>query len=86
MAKDGSFTVVWTDSTLNGGGQGIAGQRYDNTGAAVGSNFLISDTTDNNQTYPGVGISDSGTHIFSWQSSGQDEPGLNYYGIYAKFF
>ena len=37
--KDGSWLVVWTDG--RDGSKKIFGQRFDNVGAAVGSNFLL---------------------------------------------
>lgn len=83
MAVDGSGIglVVWhTDHT---GDLEIRGRRLDASGAPVGSELVINQTTDNDQQAPAVAGSSGGGFVVVWQSWGQDGPAN---GIIARRF
>src|SRR5262249_3112679 len=46
---DGGFIVSWNSSEQDGSGYGVYGQRFDATGAPVGSEFRISESHLGNQ-------------------------------------
>ena len=61
-------------ATLTVGAQGTTGE------------FLVNDTTANNQMYPSIGMDANGEFVISWTSYGQDGDGINDGNIYAKSF
>ncbi|MCB1746540.1 MAG: hypothetical protein KDK06_05150, partial [Gammaproteobacteria bacterium] len=77
--SDGGFVVAWTDYFTNydGSGAGIAGQRYDAAGNAVGSEFVVNtgNTTGNQVTPQVVGLAGGG-FVATWtDQSGSTAPG-----------
>ena len=78
---DGGFVVTWSSNVQDGSGQGIYAQRYDNAGAAVGSEFQVNTFTNNQQNYSSVAALEDGGFVVTWSSVGQDGSG---YGIYAQ--
>lgn len=80
MNADGDFIVVW-DGNGPGDSIGIFGQRYDNTGTKVGSEFLVNTTTINSQGRPAIALRSSGEFVVTWESSFQDG---DLVGIYAQ--
>jgi len=73
----GNFVVVWTSGTptvfgggnsQDGSGTGIFGQRYDNTGLPIGSEFQVNTQTTNNQSDPSVTADPMGNFVVVWQS------------------
>jgi len=84
VAADGSgnFVVVWTSSAQTGEDHaGIFGQRYDNAGNKVGSEFHVNAYTTNYQTGPSVAMDASGSFVVVWTSTGQDGDG---YGVFGQ--
>ncbi|MDB3929655.1 flagellin [Paracoccaceae bacterium] len=81
---DGGYVVTWYSNThTDDTNYGVHGQRFDASGAAVGSQFLVNSTTTNAQIYPMIAaLADSG-FVVTWQSYLQD--GSNY-GIFAQRF
>lgn len=64
-ANDSGFVIAWCDYR-SGNGYDIYAQRYDASGATMGSNFLVNDDVSNfDQYYPSVAISDSG-FVVAW--------------------
>ncbi len=88
---DGGFLITWNarlaDSTVPASPppdpafSGIYAQRYDASGAAIGSEFKVSSDTANYQGEPDVKELAGGGFIFTWESRGQDGDGS---GIYAQ--
>ncbi len=77
---DGGFVTVWASD--HGGTYDIYGQRYDSSGTAAGSEFLVNTTTASNQEFPEVtGLVDGG-FVVVWESLGQDSAGTD--GIYGQ--
>ena len=70
--SNGGFVVVWTSDGQDGSGSGIYGQRFDSTGSAVGSEFLINTTIENDQSYAQVIGLTGGGFIAVWRSYNQD--------------
>jgi hypothetical protein len=64
-ASDSGFVITWYD--YRDGDANIYAQRYDVSGSAVGSNFLVNDDSGSDDQYdPSVAASDSGL-VFAWQ-------------------
>ncbi|MFK7855487.1 MAG: DUF4347 domain-containing protein, partial [Granulosicoccus sp.] len=79
VAADGSFVVVFLDSTNTD----IYMQRYDSAGVAQGVNTIVNSTTASDQTHPDVAVADDGSYVVTWMSVNQDGSGS---GIYAQRF
>ncbi|MFN6528235.1 beta strand repeat-containing protein [Nostoc sp. ChiSLP03a] len=76
---DGDFVISWQSQDASG--SGIYAQRYNSSGAAIGGEFQVNTSTNNNQVNPTVAMDTNGNFVVSWQSYGQDGSG---YGIYAQ--
>ncbi|MCB0684626.1 MAG: hypothetical protein KDC32_27475, partial [Saprospiraceae bacterium] len=68
LDADGDLVIVWQSLGQDGDGFGVYGQRYDNTGAVQGGEFLVNTTTANNQLSPRVGMDASGNFVAVWVS------------------
>jgi flagellin-like hook-associated protein FlgL len=80
---DGGFVVTWQSDGQDGDNNGIFGQRYDSSGAKVGSEFQINTQTAGSQEYSTViGLSDGG-FLTAWSSSSNHPDGSGY-GIYGQ--
>lgn len=80
---DGGFVVTWQSDGQDGDNNGIFGQRYDSSGAKVGSEFQINTQTSGSQEYSTViGLSDGG-FLTAWSSSSNHPDGSGY-GIYGQ--
>ena len=79
--SDGDFVVAWQSYGQDGSHYGIYAQRYDNTGATVGSEFHVNTYTTAAQKNLSVAIDSDGDFVVAWQSNGQDGSS---YGIYAQ--
>ena len=65
----GTFVVVWATDEQDGAGNGIAGQRYDATGSADGTEFIVNPYTSGNETVPDVASDGSGGFVATWTSN-----------------
>ncbi len=81
MDSSGNFVVVWQSNLQDGSGLGVYGRRYDNTGSALSGEFLINQTTANNQYAPSLAMNASGAFVVTWTSVSQDGGGD---GVYAR--
>ena len=77
---DGGFVVTWMSLLQDGSGNGIYGQRYDASGAAVGTEFRANTTTGSDQVYPSAIALDDGGFVVTWSSLAQDGSGFGMYG------
>ena len=77
---DGNFTVVWSSSGQDGSGSGIFGQRYDESGAALGSEFRVNTYTTNYQRRPSISATGIEQFVVAWSSYGQDGSGEGVFG------
>jgi hypothetical protein len=79
----GKYVVVWQDDGgHDGSGSGIYGQRYDGSGNAVGSEFLVNEWTTGNQVDPSVTSDGAGNFVVAWSGAGNGDAD----GIWARFF
>jgi len=83
MDTAGDFVVTWQSFGQDGNSNGIFAQRYNSTGATVGSEFMVNTFTTGNQQSPSVGMTTNGDFLIAWQSANQDG---NSDGIFAQYF
>lgn len=83
MDADGDYVVVWTSDNQDGSGKGIFAQRYDETGAKVGTEFRVNTTTAGDQVRSAVAMDATGDFVVTWASNNQDG---DKYGVYAQRF
>ncbi|MCC5898875.1 MAG: S8 family serine peptidase [Phormidium sp. BM_Day4_Bin.17] len=77
---EGGFVVTWNSEGQDGSENSIYGQRYNNNGEPVGSEFQVNTYTDNRQWRSSVtGLADGG-FVVTWQSDSPDGFGSNVYG------
>ncbi|GKS68322.1 hypothetical protein W03_03260 [Nitrosomonas sp. PY1] len=81
MNANGAFVVTWQQNQGTGD-RDIYARLYDAFGTAVGSGFLVNETTTNDQYYAKVAIDLSGNFVVTWQ--GNQEAGTYYDNIYAQ--
>jgi hypothetical protein len=77
------FVVTWQSAGQDGGGLGIFGQRYDNTGVKAGTEFLVNTRKLKNQSQPSVAGLSGGAFVVAWASEEQDG---SLSGIFAQRF
>lgn len=80
MDSDGDFVISWFGQGA-GDIDGIFAQRYNSSGMAQGSEFIVNTYTNNVQTTPAMSMNNDGDFIISWISFVQDGSGD---GIYAQ--
>lgn len=78
--SDGGFVIVWEDDGGDDNGKGLAGRRFDSTGAAVGSEFQVNTWTAGNQDSASIAGLPDGGFIVVWESASQDGSGNGVYG------
>ena len=81
----GGFVVVWASNNQDGSAWGVYGQVYDPSGAKLGGEFQINETTASWQRYPDVSASDDGGFMVTWSSYGI-EGSSPYLGVAARKF
>jgi Ca2+-binding RTX toxin-like protein len=70
---DGSFVVVWSDSSRVGGDAsewGVKAQRFDAAGGKLGGEFLVNTTTAGSQFKPVVSVQGDGSFLVAWVDYG----------------
>jgi hypothetical protein len=85
MDGAGNFVVVWGSQGADGHTYGVAGQRFDSTGVARGTEFRVNTYTTAFQRKPAVTMDAGGNFVVVWESSFQDDPGGSY-GIFGQRF
>lgn len=73
----GDFVVVWDSANQDGSGEGIFGQRYAASGAALGPEFRVNTSVQGDQLRPHVAVDPSGGFLVAWQS-GMPGPGVQF--------
>jgi hypothetical protein len=76
----GDFVVVWGSEGQDESSWGVYGQRFNSTGAALGSEFRVNTCTSDQQSNPAVAMDADGDFAISWQSHGQDGSSWGVYG------
>ncbi|HEU0134963.1 MAG TPA: hypothetical protein VFR28_09080, partial [Allosphingosinicella sp.] len=82
---DGGFIVVWvtTDPTQDGHDQAIKAQRFDSSGAKVGTEFLVNSSASGAQFSAEVATLANGNFIVTWTTNISDDDSN---GIKAQLF
>jgi len=83
MDRNGNFTVVWGQLTMDGRGTPINARRYDNFGSPLGSPFRVDTQVKSNQSRPAIAMNESGSFIIVWTNPFQDG---DVDGVYAQKF
>jgi RTX calcium-binding nonapeptide repeat (4 copies) len=78
---NGGFVVSWSSSDQDGSNYGVYAQRYNDNGAAIGSEFRVNTYTSNIQYWSSSAALADGGFVVSWTSEAQDG---EYEGIYAQ--
>jgi hypothetical protein len=74
MARDTKvFTVVWKSKEEDGSGWGVYGQRFSAKGEKLGTEFLISTTTDGDQEEPVIAMDPRGGFVITWRSTDPED-------------
>ncbi|MEN6459328.1 MAG: hypothetical protein ABFC63_10400 [Thermoguttaceae bacterium] len=73
MDGDGDFVIVWASEGQDSADSswGIYAQRFNATGAKVGSEIHVNTNVVNNQTSPSVAVDTFGDFVVVWTTSGQ---------------
>ena len=79
----GNLVAAWASRNQDGSDWGIYAQRYDASGVAQGTEFVVNSTTANSQMAPKVAIDPTGGFLIAWQSWLQDGAG---WGVVARRF
>ena len=61
--SNGNYVIAWQDFAQDGSSSGIYAQRYDNTGAQVGGEFLVNTTTVGDQSSTDVAVDSDGDFV-----------------------
>ncbi|MFO0905951.1 MAG: calcium-binding protein [Pirellulales bacterium] len=84
LDASGDMLVVWQSEDVGGAGFDIYGQRFDQNGVAVGTQFRISGGASaiaGDQTAPDVALDDDGNALVVFQSTIGDANGLDVYFV-----
>ena len=79
MDADGDFVVAWVSVGQGGVLSEVYAQQYSASGAAVGEEFHVNETTTSDQYSPSVAMDADGDFVVVWNSSASDSR-----GIYAR--
>jgi hypothetical protein len=85
-ASDGSYVVVWESVSLDNTDSQVMAQRYDASGAPVGSEFRVNTyttTVGGVRRFPTIASDALGNFVIAWNPYGQDG---EFYGIVAQRF
>lgn len=63
---DGSFTVVFSDSSLDSSGWGVYARRFSVNGVPLGNQFRINSVVANDQLYPSIVTNSEGQSLVVW--------------------
>ncbi|MBD2679855.1 MULTISPECIES: hypothetical protein [Nostoc] len=75
LDANGNFTVAWQSVGQDGSGSGIYARQFSSTGAALGAEFLVNQTTTGEQVEPAIAMQSNGDFAIAWrdQSSGNGD-------------
>ncbi|HEY7111689.1 MAG TPA: hypothetical protein VIA45_02050, partial [Thermoanaerobaculia bacterium] len=72
MDRSGGFVVVWMSEGQDGYGAGVFGQRFDASGARLGTEFQVNTHTAGAQQFPRVAVDRRDNFVVVWRSLYQD--------------
>jgi hypothetical protein len=76
----GEYVVAWQSQGQDGDGNGVFVRRYDSSGNAIGSEFLVNSHTDGDQANPVVAGLPDGGFVVLWESLAQDGESFGVFG------
>ncbi|MCA8944878.1 MAG: hypothetical protein KDB29_01495, partial [Planctomycetes bacterium] len=80
MDAAGNYTACWGTLSSSGLGYDVLAQRYSNTGATIGSEFVVNSVTTNDQKWPAVAAAPNGNIVGVWSSDGPDGDSFGVFG------
>ncbi len=83
MDSTGDFVIAWEHAGGGSSGWGAYAQRYNASGAAQGSAFLVNAYTFGNEDIPSVAMDSAGDFVVAWEVQNNDASGVN---IYAQAY
>jgi len=83
MDAAGNFVITWSSNGQDGDNWGVYAQRYNVSGVAQGSAFLVNQTTAKEQMFSSVAMDTDGDFVITWSSRDQDGTG---WGVYVRQF
>jgi hypothetical protein len=66
---DGRFVVGWESTMSGANGLEVRSQRYDNTGAPVGTEFIVNSYTTGSQFLYSVAVDAQGNYVMAWDDA-----------------
>jgi hypothetical protein len=72
MDADGNFVITWESYGQDGTSEGIYAQRFTNSGAAQGNEFMVSSHMTGIEAIPSVAMDSQGDFVVTWMSWFQD--------------
>lgn len=82
MDSVGNFVVTWSSYFQDGSYYGVYGQRFHADGTRAGDEFLINETTDDDQQNPSVDLLDNGDFLTVWLN----EPAPGEREVFGRYF
>ena len=67
-ATSGNFVVVWNSLGQDGSSYGVFGQRFDASGAPLGTEFRVNTYTTSHQRHPSVASDPAGNFVVVWEN------------------
>ena len=83
--SNGDFIVAWRSEAQDLSSGGIYYRRFDATGAALGTEVRVNETTPGNQTVPDLIALDNGGFVISWVDTSTPAPGSGS-DVFAQVF
>jgi len=75
-----SFVVAWQSFGQDGSGYGVIAQRFDNSGAPAGPEFVVNSFVTTDQGAPAITDDVNGAFAVVWESAAQDTGGIGIFG------
>ncbi len=75
----GGYVVTWRSNNQDGSGTGVYAQRYANDGAALGAEFLVNTSTDQNQYQATITGTADGGFVIAWYDDYYTNPEFTEY-------
>jgi hypothetical protein len=74
--RAGNFVVVWHGAPTGTGQRDILARRFDATGAPLGDEFVVNQSTTGDQLYPTIAMDNAGNYLVTWSGVDADASGV----------
>jgi hypothetical protein len=81
MDGSGNYVITWSSQNQDGSGWGVYARRYNGGGVAQGGEFLVNQTTTNDQLYSSMAMDGMGNFVVTWSSHQNGN-----WDVYARMF